>query len=141
MNDELTDIAVRLRRSVARLNRRLRLSATGSLSAPQVSILAQLDKCESLTLGELAQIEQMRPPSITPLVRGLEAGGQVRCAKDDEDRRTTRVRITPAGARELEADRQRRNEFLEQRLATLGARDRERAADLVSFLETLLEES
>ena len=41
----------------------------------------------------------------------------------------------------FEADRQRRNEFLEQRLATLGARDRERAADLVNFLETLLEES
>ncbi len=141
MDNELTDIAVRLRRSVARLNRRLRLSATGSLSAPQVSILALLEKNESLTLGELAALEQMRPPSITPLVRGLEAAGLLSCVKDETDRRATRVRLSERGRLELDADRQRRNEFLERRLAALSPVDRRRASQLVTFLENLLEES
>jgi DNA-binding MarR family transcriptional regulator len=141
MDDSLTDLATRLRQSVARLQRRLRASATGSLSPAQVSILALLDKHESLTLGELASLELVRPPSITPLVRSLKAQGLVSCHKDESDRRSTLVRMTPQGRKELNVNRRRRTEFLAQRLFALSPVDRARAAELVAFLETLLEES
>ena len=141
MDDTLTDIATRLRRSIARLNRRLRLSATGPISPAQVAILAWLDKNESLTLGELASFEQVRPPSITPLVNVLNAEGLVSSAKDATDRRSTRVTLTPKGRKELNAIRRRRTEFLERKLLALSPADRDKAAELVAFLETLLEES
>ena len=141
MDDTLTDLATRLRQSVARLQRRLRASATGPISPAQISILSSLDKHESLTLGELANLELVRPPTITPLVSTLEAGGLISCSKDESDRRSTLVRITTKGRKELLANRRRRTEFLAQRLQALSLDDRAKAAELVAFLETLLEES
>ncbi len=140
MDETLTDLATRLRRGVMRLSRRLRLSAVGSLSPGQVSILGWLDQNESLTLGELAIHEQVRPPSITPLVRALRSQELVACAKDEADRRSTRVVITDKGRRELNAIRRRRTEFLERRLLALSPTERHKAVELVAFLETLLEE-
>ena len=141
MDDALTDIATRLRQGIARLQRRLRLSATGSISPAQVSILALLDKHESLTLGELATFEQVRPPSITPLVRGLEAEGLIASTKNETDRRSTRACLTPKGRKELNINRRRRTEFLEKKLVAMSRADRAKAVELVAFLETLLEES
>ena len=141
MDDALNELATRLRRAVARLQRRLRASAVGTLSPAQVSILALLDKHESLTLGELASLELVRPPSITPLVRGLEATGLVSCAKDEADRRSTLVRLTPAGRQELDITRRVRTEYLAQRLLALSEADRRTAEDVVTFLEKLLEDS
>jgi DNA-binding MarR family transcriptional regulator len=123
------------------MGRRLRLSAAGSLSPGQISILGWLDKHESLTLGELATLEQVRPPSITPLVHSLQTQGLIACAKDVVDRRSTRVVLTAKGRRELNVIRRRRTEFLEQKLLALSPADREKAAELVAFLETLLEDS
>jgi DNA-binding MarR family transcriptional regulator len=141
MDETLTDIATRLRRGTMRLSRRLRLSAAGSLSPGQVSILGWLDKNDSLTLGELATYEQVRPPSITPLVNSLQAEGLVACAKDEADRRSTRVVLTSKGRRELNVIRRRRTEFLEQKLLAFSPADRAKAAELVTFLEKLLEDS
>jgi DNA-binding MarR family transcriptional regulator len=141
MDETLTDTAARLRRGIMRLSRRLRLSAAGSLSPGQVSILGWLDQHESLTLGELATFEQVRPPSITPLVNSLKAQGLITCAKDVVDRRSTRVVLSAKGRRELNVIRRRRTEFLERKLLALSPADRQKAAELVLFLETLLEDS
>jgi len=141
MNDALTETADRLRRAVARLQRRLRQSTSGSLTPGQVSVLASLDKHEALTLGELAALEGVRPPSLTPVVRALVHDGFVARSPDEADRRSARVRLTPLGRDELNLVRQRRNEFLERKLASLTTPDRERARELISFLESLLDES
>lgn len=141
MDDALTDLAARLRSSVARLQRRLRASASGGVSPAAMSILGLLDKHESLTLGELATLELVRPPSITPLVRGLEAQGYLTRVPDATDRRSVRVTMTSAGRRELEANRRRRTQFLEQKLLALSAAERATALELVAFLESLTEEA
>ena len=141
MDDALTDLAARLRSSVARLQRRLRTSASGGVSPAAMSILGLLDKHESLTLGELATLELVRPPSITPLVRGLEAQGYLTRVPDTSDRRSVRVTMTAAGRRELEANRRRRTQFLEQKLLALSPAERATALELVAFLESLIEES
>jgi len=135
-----TETAARLRRAVTRLHRRLRANSLGGVTPTQASLLATLNQLEEPTLGDLAIAEQIQPPSVTKLVRDMEESGLITTFRDLKDRRATRVRIAPAGRRELERIRQRKTEFLERRLAALSSRDRTRADELVTFLETLLEE-
>jgi len=125
---------------VTRLHRRLRANSLGGVSPTQASLLATLNQLNEPTLGDLAIAEQIQPPSVTKLVRDMEVSGLITTSRDSHDRRATRVRMTPAGKRELERIRQRKTEFLERRLAALSSRDRTRADELVTFLETLLEE-
>ena len=50
------------------------------------------------TLGELAAIEQVQPPTMTRIVAGLAEAGMVTRVADANDRRSARVRTTPAGS-------------------------------------------
>jgi hypothetical protein len=51
------------------------------------------------------------------------------------------VQLSAQGRKEIALIRRRKTEFLEQKLVSLGEQDRRKAAELVAFLETLLEES
>jgi DNA-binding MarR family transcriptional regulator len=140
--DQITtdsETAARLRRAVTRLNRRLRASSLGGVTPAQASLLALVDSLDNPSLGELAVAEQIQPPSVTRLIRSMEAQGLVVCSTDSEDRRCTRVRLTPRGKREVTDIRQRKTAFLEQRLQSLSPAERARAAELATFLELLLE--
>jgi DNA-binding MarR family transcriptional regulator len=135
-----TQTTARLRRAVTRLNRRLRASSLGGVTPAQASLLALVDSLDNPSLGELAAAEQIQPPSVTRLIRSMQAQGLVVCATDADDRRCTRVRLTARGAREVTDIRQRKTAFLEQRLQALSPTDRARAAEVVQFLELLLED-
>jgi DNA-binding MarR family transcriptional regulator len=65
------ETAARLRRAITRMNRKLRYSALTGVTPAQASILASIDKLERPSLGDLAIAEQVQPPSITKLVRGM----------------------------------------------------------------------
>jgi DNA-binding MarR family transcriptional regulator len=134
------DIAGRLRRAVNRLQRRLRQESLGGLSPAQASALGSVSRHGQPTLGELAAIEQVQPPTITRIVANLTEAGMVTRVADPNDRRSARVRITPAGERALERMRMRKNAFLLRRLDQLSADEQHHAAELVALLEHLLEE-
>jgi DNA-binding MarR family transcriptional regulator len=134
------DTAGRLRRAVNRLQRRLRQESLGGLSPAQASALGSVSRHGSPTLGELAAIEQVQPPTITRIVASLTEAGMVTRVADVNDRRSARVRITPAGERALEQMRTRKNAFLLRRLDQLSAQEQRQAAELVALLEHLLEE-
>src|SRR5580692_2321269 len=134
------DIAGRLRRAVNRLQRRLRQESLGGLSPAQASALGSVSRHGNPTLGELAAIEQVQPPTITRIVAGLTEDGMVTRLADATDRRSARVRITPAGERALERMRTRKNAFLRRRLDQLSEEEQQQSADLVAFLEHLLEQ-
>ena len=121
------------------MNRKLRHSALGGVTPAQASMLATIDKLETPSLGDLAVAEQVRPPSVTKMVKGMEHAGLIATLADPLDRRCTRVRLTPSGRRELNAIRQRKNEFLERKLLALSADDQMKAEELVTLLEHLLE--
>src|SRR5918912_3988253 len=70
--------------------------ATG-LSAARLSALSVLVFGGPRTLGELAAAEQVRPPTMTGLVRALEEGGYVRRDADPDDGRVHRLRSTAKG--------------------------------------------
>lgn len=140
MNMTTNETAARLRRAITRMNRKLRYSALGGVSPAQATMLASIDKLESPSLGDLAIAEQIQPPSVTKLVKDMERGGLIATHADPLDRRSTRVRLTPFGRRELGAIRQRKTEFLERKLVALSANDQRRAEELATFLEKLLED-
>jgi len=139
---QLTDeeVAGRLRSVVNRLQRRLRQESLGGLSPAHASALASVRRHGDPTLGELAALEQVQPPTMTRIVASLAAADMVTRVADANDRRSARVRITTAGEKALERMRTRKDAFLVRRLGELEPEERQRVADLVSLLEHFLEE-
>jgi DNA-binding MarR family transcriptional regulator len=126
--DKLHSASIHVLRRVARED-----PASG-LSAARLSALSVLVFGGAKTLGELAAAEQVRPPTMTKIVRGLEEGGLVRRDADPQDGRVVRVRATAKGTRILQQARTRRIANLAERLAHLDAAELTRvgeAADLV----------
>ena len=134
------EVATRLRIAVNRLQRRLRQQSLEGLSPAQASALGTVNRLGQPTLGELAAIEQVQPPSMTRIVANLADSGMVTREADASDRRSARVRITPAGTRALERMRTAKNAFLLRRLGDLSAGEQRRAEELVGLLEHLLVE-
>jgi DNA-binding MarR family transcriptional regulator len=134
-----TDLAARLRLAVTRLARRLRQQAEGEATPSQVSALASVDRIGPITLGQLAAVERVTPPSMTRIVSGLEQAGFVSRQVDPKDRRIARVETTVAGQRFLERTRSRKNAYLAARVRTLDPEDRAVLARAATILERLLE--
>jgi DNA-binding MarR family transcriptional regulator len=134
-----TELASRLRLSVTRLARRLRQQADGEITPSQLATLSSVDRLGPVTLGELAAVERVRPPSMTRIVCGLEEAGLVSRQVDERDRRIARVEATVAGRRFLERSRGRKDAYLSARIRTLDASDRAVLARAATLLETLLE--
>jgi DNA-binding MarR family transcriptional regulator len=111
--------------------------ATG-LSAARLSALSVLVFGGPRTLGELAAAEQVRPPTMTGLVRALEEGGYVRRDADPGDARVVRVAATKKGERVLYEGRRRRVERLGEHLATLSAQEVARIREAAELVERAL---
>src|SRR5258708_1641154 len=90
-----------------------------------------------LTLGALAQAEQVSAPTITRLIVGMERDGLVRRTADASDGRVVWLQATAKGARLLHAGRTRRVAALEAELATLAPAERETIAAATALLERL----
>jgi DNA-binding MarR family transcriptional regulator len=134
------ELASRLRIAINRLQRRLRQQALAGLSPAQASALASVNRLGNPTLGELAAVEQVQPPTMTRIVASLADAGMVTRITDASDRRSARVQVTPAGTRAMERIRTLKNAFLVRRIADLSSDEQERTADLVELLEHLLVE-
>jgi DNA-binding MarR family transcriptional regulator len=136
--DSTEALADRLHSAAIHLLRRLRVADAGSgLSAPRLSALSVLVFGGPRTLGELAAAEQVRPPTITRLVRELEGAGLIARETDPTDRRVQRVRATPAGRALLLAGRRRRVSELAREVAALSAAERALLARAAPLLERL----
>lgn len=120
-------VADRLHSAAIHLLRRVRREDDGGgsgLSAPRLSALSVVVFAgRPVTLGELAAAEQVRPPTMTRLVRALEAAGLVVREVDASDARVTRVRATARGRTLLTEGRARRVAALAERLRGLSADD------------------
>jgi DNA-binding MarR family transcriptional regulator len=132
------DISDRLHSGALHLVRRVRtVDAETGISAPRLAVLAVLVFGGPRTIGELASVEQVRQPTMTSLVNGLEADGLAVRRDDPDDGRVVRVHATARGRRILQAGRRRRVEMLDALLAGLPERDLrtlDRAADLLEQL-------
>lgn len=134
------ELAARLRLLVMRLHRRLRAEAGGELTPSQTAALVSIQRHGPLTLGRLAGIERVTPPSVTRIVAALEGEGLVRREADPADRRVARLTITEAGAALLQRSRSRKTAFLAERLTDLGEADLQSVRDALPVLEVFLED-
>ncbi len=134
-------VADRLHSAAIHLLRRLRRTdeATG-LSPARLSALSVVVFAGPRTLGELAGIEQVRPPTMTHLVRGLEQQGLVKRTSDDDDKRVARISATQQGRRLLERGKQLRLKGLTDRILDLSASDVAALEAAIPIIEWLSEE-
>jgi DNA-binding MarR family transcriptional regulator len=86
------------------------------------------------TISELAAAEQVRLPTMTRIVSGLEGLGLVRRLPHPTDRRSVRVEITEAGAKTIGRGRTLRVERL---AGSLRALDEAELAQVENALEVL----
>lgn len=129
-----------LRLAVMRLARRLRQQTAGGITQSQLSALATVAKHGPVSLGELAGIERIAPPTMTRIAARLEEQGLVERRPDPTDRRVARVAISDAGDALLAEIRTRRDAFLTERLQELTADERVLLAKAIPLLERLASE-
>ena len=132
-------LPARLRLVVTRLARRLRQQGDTAASPTQLSALSTIERDGPVTLGEVAAVERVQPPTITAAVGRLERRGLVRRDVDPGDRRIARVEVTAQGRRLLEQSRSRKTAYLERTLAGLDPDERETLERAAAILEQLLE--
>jgi len=137
--DDAEQIADRLHSAAIHLLRRLRREDTESgLSAPRLSALSVIVFGGPLTLGELANAEQVRPPTMTRLVSALENNGLVTRETDPEDGRLTRIRATPKGRALLFRGRARRVAALTAELRALTPGERADLSRAIGILDDVI---
>ena len=133
------DVADRLHSAAIHLLRRLRREDDASgLPAPQLSALSVIVFGGPITLGALAEAEQVRPPTITKLVATLEEAGLLERLSDAADRRVVRVEATARGTRLLQEGRKRRVATLAASLLELAPGDRDKLAAALPVLERIV---
>jgi len=135
---EVDPLASELRLAVHRLTRRLRQQTpTDGLTLTQLSALSVIWREGPLTAGDLATKEQVRPPSITRVLTGLESLGLVQRTENPRDGRQVLVRITDEGDRRLQEYVRARELWLERQLAAMTDVERDLLARASGLLDRL----
>jgi DNA-binding MarR family transcriptional regulator len=136
---EAAQIADRLHSAAIHLLRRARRQDSVSGEGPaRLSALSVLVFGGPMTLGQLAAAEQVKPPTMTRIVAGLERSGLIRRVADPADARRIRLHATAEGNRLLQQARKRRIEYLAHGLEGLGRKDLAVLRDAVGILEDVL---
>lgn len=131
-------LASQLRISVMRLGRRLRLERTDDgMSLNQIAVMGTLERHGRVSIGELAALEKVRPPSMTRTVGCLEESGLARRVRHPDDRRQVGVELTALGRERVLADRRRREAWLAQRIKELSKDERDALRAAAPILERL----
>lgn len=133
-------LAERLHKATLMLLRRLRRGdrETG-LTAPQLSALSVLVYGGPARLGALADAEQVRPPTMSRLVKALERADMVVRRADPDDRRVQRFYATEDGRRALAEGRGRRIAALSAMLNACTPEDRRVLSAAADILDRLVQ--
>ncbi|HSD31398.1 MAG TPA: MarR family transcriptional regulator [Gemmatimonadales bacterium] len=131
--DRLHSLAIHLLRRVARSDQQ------AGVTGPRLSVLSVLVLGGGpRTMGELADAEHVRPPSMTRLIQAMEAERLVARAPAPDDARVVRIRATKTGERVLQQARARRLAALQTLLADLTATELASVRQAVEILEPLV---
>jgi DNA-binding MarR family transcriptional regulator len=111
--DDLNSAAIHLLRGLRPVDER------AGLTAARLSALSVLVYGGPQTLGDLARIEDVRPPTMTGIVDGLATAGLARREPHPSSQRSVLVRATPAGERLMHEARDARLATIARALGTL----------------------
>jgi DNA-binding MarR family transcriptional regulator len=134
-------IADRMHSAAIHLLRRVRKqdAATGEGPA-RLSALSVLVFGGPMTLGQLAAAEQVKPPTMSRIVTGLERKRLAERVPDSRDARRIRIRATPSGVLLLQKGRERRIEYLAAHLKGLTRQELATLNHSLSLVEGVLRE-
>jgi DNA-binding MarR family transcriptional regulator len=133
------ELAALLHGASLHLLRRLAQDDRGlGVSAPRLSALSVLVFGGPRTLGRLAAIEGVTPPTMTRLVAGMVSDGLVERLPGETDRRIVRVAATDQGRALLLAGRDRRVATLTAMLLPLTGKERRRLRSAARLMERMI---
>jgi len=101
----------------------------------RLSALSVLVFAGPMRLTELARFEQVKPPTMTKVITGLEAVGLVRRRADPADARAVRLEATARGTKLLQEGRRRRVDRLAAALRALTADEVNVLAEAATIIE------
>jgi DNA-binding MarR family transcriptional regulator len=111
---------------------RARLRETFATTLPRFDLLAQLDRApDGLTMGELSSRLMVSNGNVTGLTDALVREGLVSRLPEPEDRRSLRIRLTPAGKHAFDAMTPTHEQWIDQMMAGLTR------AEMAHLLELL----
>jgi len=138
-NSTRSELASRLRLTIARTARRLRQESDAGLSPSLTSALATIERHGPLTPSRLAELERVQRPTATRVLARLEAEGLVAGTADPEDGRSRVIGVTAAGSTRLRRIRTRRNAYLARRMEGLSAGELRTLEEAAAILERMLD--
>lgn len=138
-SEQASELPARLRLAIARMARRMRQEAGEDLSPSMTAALATIERHGPLTPSRLAELERIKRPTATRVLRRLEEEGLIERAADPTDGRSAVVSITRPGVALLKKLRSRKNAYLARRLRELPEDDVETLERAAEVLERLLD--
>ena len=138
VSHQSSSLSIDLRSAVLRLARRIRQERSDEAITPsEYSVLGAIGYYGPMTPRQLADHEQITPPSMTRTLANLEHKGYVAKASHPTDRRRVLVQLTDTGTAIVTATRSRRDAWLARRLATLEPEQRAVLADAARIIGIL----
>ncbi len=137
-NKALLETADALHSAAIHMLRRVRAEDRWmDLSGPRLSALSVIVFAGPVTITRLAEVEQVRTPTISRLIADLEQEGLVNRIVGPQDKRVRLVTATEKGQRLLQQGRDRRVQKLATDLQALSTSDRKILARAAGILKNL----
>ncbi|HZR29608.1 MAG TPA: MarR family transcriptional regulator [Terriglobales bacterium] len=135
---EALEAADRLHSAAIHLLRRLRIRDRESGIGPaQLSALSVLVFAGPRSLAELAEAEQVKPPTMSRIVAGLLRAKLVRRNTDPQDRRAVVIQATEKGVHIMQEGRRRRVEALAAVIRGLPEKEIAKLQEAARLMESL----
>ncbi len=131
-------MADRLHSASIHLLRRLRVRDRESGIGPaQLSALSVLVFAGPKSLAELAEAEQVKPPTMSRIVAGLERAKLAKSEPAQDDARRLLIRPTTKGEKVMQEGRRRRVEMLAESIKPLSAADIQRMGEIAEVMDAI----
>jgi DNA-binding MarR family transcriptional regulator len=131
----------RVFRSLSRLRGRDTHLGGSELSHAQFELLIELYEQGELPAGELALAARLAPGTVTQMLDHLAESGHVERVRSETDRRVVVSRLTPQGARKIQAKREAWQSRWEQALAGVEEEELQAATRVLERLGVMFEDA
>ena len=136
--DQQEDVAANLYAGLSRVSRQLRhLDLPQGFTPERLRTLATIYTNGPISVTALAELEKVRPPTISRMISSLEDEGFVKRREDAKDKRSVLVSTTPKGRKMYVRANQRYLKLLNDALETLEPEQLDLMRELASLLDKL----
>ncbi len=141
---QLSELGLAFRRtfrSISRLRGRDTHLDGEELSHAQFELLIELWERGELSAGELAAAARLAPATVTQMLDHLAESGHVERTRSQTDRRVVATRLTPKGAKKIEAKHAAWESRWEQAMAGIDAHELRGATRVLERLAAMFEDA